>query len=52
MFYLQARGIAEADARRMLIEAFAAEAVELVEDAPIQAYLRRHLDNWLANPKG
>jgi Fe-S cluster assembly protein SufD len=52
MFYLQTRGIAEADARRMLIEAFAAEAIELVEHAPIQAYLRRHLDHWLANPKG
>jgi Fe-S cluster assembly protein SufD len=52
MFYLQTRGIPEAAARRMLIEAFAAEAIELVEDAPIQAYLRRHLDNWLANPKG
>jgi Fe-S cluster assembly protein SufD len=52
MFYLQTRGIAEVAARRMLIEAFAVDAIELVEDAPIQAYLRRHLDNWLANPKG
>jgi Fe-S cluster assembly protein SufD len=52
MFYLQTRGLPEAEARRMLIEAFAAEAIELVEHAPIQAYLRRHLDNWLANPKG
>jgi Fe-S cluster assembly protein SufD len=51
MFYLQARGIPEAEARRMLIEAFAADAIELVEDATAQAYLRRHLDNWLANPK-
>jgi Fe-S cluster assembly protein SufD len=52
MFYLRARGIPEAEARRMLIEAFAAEAIELVEDASVQTYLRRHLDNWLANPKG
>ena len=52
MFYLQARGIPEVEARRMLIEAFAAEAIELVEDKTAQAYLRRHLDNWLANPKG
>jgi Fe-S cluster assembly protein SufD len=52
MFYLRARGITEAEARRMLIEAFAAEAIELVEDARIRAYLRRHLDHWLANPKG
>jgi Fe-S cluster assembly protein SufD len=52
MFYLQTRGLPEAEARRMLIEAFAVEAIELVEHAPIQAYLRRHLDHWLANPKG
>jgi Fe-S cluster assembly protein SufD len=52
MFYLRARGISEAEARRMLIEAFAAEAIELVEDAATQAYLRRHLDTWLANPRG
>jgi Fe-S cluster assembly protein SufD len=52
MFYLRARGIPEAEARRMLIEAFAADALALVDDAPVQAYLRRHLDIWLANPKG
>jgi Fe-S cluster assembly protein SufD len=52
MFYLRARGIPEAEARRMLIEAFAADAIALVEDAAIQAYLRRHLDTWLANSKG
>jgi Fe-S cluster assembly protein SufD len=52
MFYLRTRGIPEAEARRMLIEAFAADALELVEDAPLQAYLRRHLDNWLANSRG
>ncbi|HEX3498234.1 MAG TPA: Fe-S cluster assembly protein SufD [Stellaceae bacterium] len=52
MFYLRARGIPESEARLMLIEAFAAEAIELVEDAAAQTYLRRHLDTWLANPKG
>ncbi len=52
MFYLRTRGISEAEARRMLIEAFAADAIELVEDAATQAYLRRHLDRWLANSKG
>jgi Fe-S cluster assembly protein SufD len=52
MFYLRARGIPEAEARRMLIEAFAADAIELVDDKTAQAYLRRHLDTWLANPKG
>jgi Fe-S cluster assembly protein SufD len=47
LFYLSTRGIPEAEARRMLIEAFAAEAVELVEDAPARAYLERHLARWL-----
>jgi Fe-S cluster assembly protein SufD len=51
MFYLRARGISEAEARRMLIEAFAADAIELVEDPVAQAYLRRHLDRWLANSR-
>jgi len=36
----------------MLIEAFAADAIELVEDETARAYLRRHLEAWLANPKG
>jgi Fe-S cluster assembly protein SufD len=47
LFYLRARGIPEAEARRMLIEAFAIEAVELVGDAPARAYLERHLGRWL-----
>ena len=47
LFYLRTRGIPEAEARRMLIEAFTIEAVELVEDAPARAYLERHLGRWL-----
>jgi Fe-S cluster assembly protein SufD len=44
LFYLRARGIPRDEARRMLIEAFAREAVELVE----QAALREHLQSRLA----
>jgi len=40
LFYLEARGIPPAEARRMLIEAFAAEAIEQIED---DAGLRAHL---------
>jgi Fe-S cluster assembly protein SufD len=47
LFYLRTRGLPETEARRMLIEAFAVEAVELVEDAPAQEYLKRHLARWL-----
>ncbi len=33
----------------MLIEAFAADALDLVTDADAKNYLRRHLDRWLAH---
>jgi Fe-S cluster assembly protein SufD len=52
LFYLRTRGIPEEAARRMLIEAFAGEAVDLVEDAAAQGYLRRHLEHWLAHREG
>jgi Fe-S cluster assembly protein SufD len=48
LFYLRARGIAEAEARRMLIEAFAADAVETVEHGELRAWLTGHVQRWLA----
>jgi Fe-S cluster assembly protein SufD len=48
LFYLRARGIPETEARNMLVEAFAADAIELVEDSRLQLHLRRQLDRWLA----
>jgi Fe-S cluster assembly protein SufD len=51
LFYLRARGIDEASARRMLIEAFAADALDLVTETSVRDYLRRHLDRWLADRK-
>jgi Fe-S cluster assembly protein SufD len=47
LFYLRARGIAEAEARRMLIEAFAADALDAVGDAAFRTYLASHLQRWL-----
>ena len=47
LFYLRTRGIAEGEARRMLIEAFAADALERVEPAALRAYLAHHLQSWL-----
>jgi Fe-S cluster assembly protein SufD len=52
LFYLISRGLPAIEARRMLIEAFAADALDLVTDAGAKAYLRRHLDRWLANHRG
>jgi Fe-S cluster assembly protein SufD len=49
LFYLRARGIDEAEARCLLIEAFAAEAVGTVEDRALRAYLMAQLQRWLAS---
>ena len=47
LFYLRARGIAEAEARRILIEAFAAETLERV-DGTVRERLAAHIARWLA----
>ncbi len=47
LFYLRTRGIGEADARRMLIDAFTAEAIATVEDAGLRDYLSAHVQRWL-----
>jgi Fe-S cluster assembly protein SufD len=47
LFYLRSRGLEESVARRMLIDAFAADALELVEDTAVRAYLQRHVQAWL-----
>jgi Fe-S cluster assembly protein SufD len=48
LFYLNARGIDEATARAMLIEAFAADAIDAAELGPaLGAHLRGYLRNWL-----
>jgi Fe-S cluster assembly protein SufD len=48
LFYLRARGIPSHEARRMLIEAFAREAVELVEQTPLREHLQSRLARRLA----
>jgi Fe-S cluster assembly protein SufD len=48
LFYLRARGIPGDQARRILIEAFAREAVELVEQAPWREHLQSRLARRLA----
>jgi Fe-S cluster assembly protein SufD len=48
LFYLRARGIPAAEARRMLIEAFALDALETVADATTREYLAAHLRRWLS----
>ncbi len=48
LFYLLARGIPRKDARRMLIEAFIREAVEIVEPAALREHLLARLARRLA----
>ncbi|HYL32765.1 MAG TPA: Fe-S cluster assembly protein SufD [Stellaceae bacterium] len=49
LFYIESRGIPAADARRMLVEAFAAEVIERIEDdSAMRAHLGRHVARWLA----
>jgi len=48
LFYLRTRGISEADARRMLIDAFTAEAIATVEDVGLRDYLAAHVQRWLS----
>jgi Fe-S cluster assembly protein SufD len=48
LFYLRSRGIGEAEARRMLIDAFTAEAIATVDDAGLRGHLAAHVQRWLA----
>ncbi len=48
IFYLQARGIARGEAEAMLLEAFAAEAIERHGDAVLGESLKEITRDWLA----
>lgn len=48
LFYCRSRGIPLAEARAMLIESFAAEAVDKVEDEHIRAALMNVASTWLS----
>lgn len=46
LFYLRSRGIADAEARSILIRAFLAEALEAVSDGSIRTMLERRVQAW------
>ncbi len=48
MFYLRARGIPEEEARALLIESFATEALEKIEDETVREAARGVALAWLA----
>ena len=47
VFYLSARGIPDRDARALLTEAFAAEAIDAIAHEGIREALRARLNRWL-----
>jgi Fe-S cluster assembly protein SufD len=49
LFYLQARGLARAEAEAMLLEAFGADAIDRVEDETVAEFLRARMRVWLAS---
>jgi Fe-S cluster assembly protein SufD len=51
LFYLRARGIGLEEARRLLVEAFALEAVDTVEEPDLRKFLAQHVRRWLAGEK-
>ena len=51
LFYLRSRGLAAEYARRLLIEAFATETLDRVEDRAVRDHLAGHLALWLAKER-
>lgn len=49
MFYLRSRGIPEREARALLIEAFVAEAIEKLDDAPVRDAFLALAGQWLSD---
>jgi Fe-S cluster assembly protein SufD len=47
LFYMRARGLGEAEARRLLTEAFLAELAETVENAVARACIEERVTRWL-----
>jgi Fe-S cluster assembly protein SufD len=51
LFYLRSRGLPRAEAEQLLLEAFAAEAVESVRNEGARERLMTYVSNWLAARK-
>lgn len=48
LFYLRARGIDQADARRLLVEAFIGDAIENIADAAVREAFARRIGQWMS----
>jgi Fe-S cluster assembly protein SufD len=47
LFYLRARGLGEAEARALLIEAFVRELIDAIEGESARDYFRRAFAGWI-----
>jgi len=47
LFYLMARGLPRSQAEALLLDAFAGEVFDTIEDEPLHDLLRGHLHDWL-----
>jgi Fe-S cluster assembly protein SufD len=50
LFYLRSRGIPEAEARRILVEAFLNEVIDAVALAGMRLTLEHNIARWMAGP--
>ena len=48
LFYLRARGIGQADARRMLVEAFVGETLENISNLAVRVAFERRIGAWMS----
>ncbi|MCW5773312.1 MAG: Fe-S cluster assembly protein SufD, partial [Rhodospirillaceae bacterium] len=51
LFYLRSRGIPEAEARRLLVEAFLNEVIDAVALAGMRLTLEHNISRWMAGPQ-
>jgi Fe-S cluster assembly protein SufD len=49
LFYLRSRGLSEAEARGLLLYAFASESLDRMRSAPVREMLGRLIPQWLPN---
>lgn len=47
LFYMRSRGIAEQEARRLMLFAFASECLDRMKPGPVRTWLDQHVANWL-----
>ncbi len=49
LFYMRSRGIDDAEARRLLLFAFAGECLDRMKPGPVREWLERAVPSWLPN---